>query len=434
MDKIISKRYYRIEFKLASALSVGNGKNDNSDKDILRGSDGRPYIPGTSLAGVYRSLIVDEVADKYFGYVVINSSEAKDSKIKVYDATMTSEKYRISKRDCVALDEWKTSVAGAKFDFEVLEPGVDFVTYIEQDKYEGDKYVADAIAKAWENKLVCFGSKVGRGLGQVCDVKVKVKDFAFDNEASVDAWLDFDMYDDKSWKEARDFNELKEACVLALRKPGVGIKLKLKQAGPISIRVYTTDVSEDETVPDFKHMTYLRKVGDKDVEIPVIPGTTWAGAFRHRVIDIGGDSLLPYFGVKGEQKGKDNDGHKSYIRFSESEIEGAKSKVVTRNSIDRFSGGSADIALFTECMYYGGTTTLDIVFEKREEALMKAFAVAITDLHMGFMSIGGETSIGHGLFEVVEAECNGTVIKTENGSKLYEALIGALAKAESEAV
>lgn len=65
MKKI--KKYYRIEFQLTSPLSVGSGENYITDKDIIKDSRGIPYIPGTSLAGIYRSLFSKKTAETYFG-------------------------------------------------------------------------------------------------------------------------------------------------------------------------------------------------------------------------------------------------------------------------------------------------------------------------------------------------------------------------------
>lgn len=61
------KKYYRIEFELTSPLAVGSGENNITDKDIVRDGRGIPYIPGSSLAGVYRSLFSGETQDRYFG-------------------------------------------------------------------------------------------------------------------------------------------------------------------------------------------------------------------------------------------------------------------------------------------------------------------------------------------------------------------------------
>ena len=209
MKDIVKKRYYRIEFTTASALCVGGNASSETDKDIACDSRGVPYISASALAGIYRALFPAELADKYFGKVVINTGNTatnevmnEDSKIIVYDANIKDEEWFVSKRDCVALDKFKTAIKGAKFDFQILEPGAKFVTYIEQNIYKDDVNVSDVIAEAWSNEEIKIGSKTTRGLGCVKNVEVKVMEFSFNDSKSIDLWLDFCMFDDDDiqWK------------------------------------------------------------------------------------------------------------------------------------------------------------------------------------------------------------------------------------------
>ena len=98
---------------------------------------------------------------------------------------------------------------------------------------------------------------------------------------------------------------------------------------------------------------------------------------------------------------------RSKIRFSETMLTGASPKILSRNSIDRFTGGTKEGALFTEKTWYGGTTDLVISYEEGcmsrkdgRQTLGHILAAAITDLHCGLLAIGGETSIGRGLFRI----------------------------------
>ena len=68
-NRILAKRYYQIEFELASALAVGSGFSEETDKDLMRDSRGIPYIPASALAGIYRSLFEEAEANHYFGNV-----------------------------------------------------------------------------------------------------------------------------------------------------------------------------------------------------------------------------------------------------------------------------------------------------------------------------------------------------------------------------
>lgn len=414
-DKLLKKRYYRITFSLTSPLSVGCGKNENSDKDIVVNSLGKPYIPASALAGIYRSLFEEDKAKKYFGEVKINRSKEKqekitatESRIIVYDANVLQDHYHISVRDCVGLDEWKTAVKGAKFDFEILEPGSEFVTYLEENLYDGEAGTV-LIADAWEKGKIVLGSKNSRGMGRCRLKEIKQKEFIFTDEKEIDKWLGFDLYNEKYWQGECLWEPEKEReliCELQKQNPFLTLKIGLAQDGPLTIRRYTTETKSEKykgNTPDYEQLVYIRD----NKNIPVIPGTSWAGAFKHHMSRLNRNVLEDYFGMKSGN-GKQGEGKKSDITFGESEVQGAKEKIVTRNAIDRFTGGAVDGALFTEKMFYGGTTCLEISFHKKcSFEFRKILAAAIADLNMGILSIGGETSVGHGLFRVTSVTLEG---------------------------
>ncbi|MBR6769763.1 MAG: hypothetical protein IKM28_00695 [Lachnospiraceae bacterium] len=412
MKKIIKKIYYKIEFELASPMTIGTGENQFTDKDIARNSKGVPYIPGTALAGINRSFFDDneekERINKYFGNV--SMEQIVESRIVFYDAQIADEEesYMVSNRDMVALDLYKTAIVGAKFDMETLEPGIKFVTYMEQNYLDkNDEAIADEIVNHWLRNEVYLGAKTMRGYGAIRKVKVWKIAFGFasedKSEKTLVEWLAFDMYRKSDWESAELVEKPEEESRYMLQ-------LELKQVGGISIRRYTTQLlqNEQEAVPDYEQLT----VHEKEEILPVIPGTSWAGAFRHRMQQLVPDlNNKLCFGVVDEKEKV-----KSNIRFSETQISKAKAKIYSRNTINRFTGGTVDGALFTEKAYYGGETTLVISFGKAPEDKVKyALAAAIADLHHGFLAVGGLTSIGRGCFQVKKV--NG---KEVEGDDIYQ--------------
>lgn len=406
--KIQKKSYYCISFRLSSPLAVGSGQNEETDKDLMRNGNNVPYLPASAIAGVARTLFDIEECRKYFGEVM-DSSRAKQaqekrqktsasSRILFYDANIDKadlDKYRVSRRDSVALDEWKTAKEGAKFDMEVLEPGIRFVTYMEQNLYEGDEAVAEKIAAAWKAGVFRFGGKTMRGYGEITDVSVKKVMFCLSektdknvetDELDVAKWLEFNMYNDAMWDKQTEWTESKlyqsnECC----------IELSLKLKGAISIRRYTTGIDVGNE-PDFEQLT----VSGVNGKIPVIPGTTWCGAFRSQIRKLIPGIDESYFGIVSNTEKS-----KSKIRFGESKLIGAKEKILMHNAIDRFDGGTIDTALFKERTYYGGTTKLTISFQTDiSDQLLEALAASIVDLNYGFLSVGGMTGVGRGIFEV----------------------------------
>lgn len=430
-EKVVKKKYYKIEFTLVSPCMTGSGEDRYTDADIIKDGEGIPYIPGSALAGIDRELMVakgKDIIEDYFGMVpeaeeAANGERAKESRLIIYDARIREKDlsmYHISRRDCVALDEWKTAKPGSKFDMEVLEPGCEFVTYLEQSLYQNDREVAKEIAYAWLNNRVRIGAKTTRGYGEIGNVRIKSKEFCMEKRTDVEKWLDFDLYQESAWDDAVVLTEKKTEK--GEEKSSSILRLELELIGGISIRRYSTKCGT-ENLPDYEQLTlcsFGEKEGEQEPLIPVIPGTTWAGVFRDRVRRLVPDCEEDYFGyVKEDAKEK----KKSAIRFSESRITGAKPKILSHNAIDRFSGGVVENALYTEMTYYGGTANLKITFDTNiSEALQKAFAAAVEDLHQGFMAIGGLTAIGRGIFKV--RKINGKSVGEENS--IYHMVLGEL--------
>ena len=50
-------KYFSIIFELASPLAIGSGENANTDSDIILDSSGKPTIPATAIAGVFRNYL-----------------------------------------------------------------------------------------------------------------------------------------------------------------------------------------------------------------------------------------------------------------------------------------------------------------------------------------------------------------------------------------
>ena len=430
MKNILKKQYLKIEFTLLSPLSIGNGKNEKTDQDIVLNSRGIPYIPGSAVAGVFRDackkvkVMGDEWTQRYFGSIRDNvndngndngNKEITESQFRVYDAYIQSEEYFVSRRDGVALDDYKYGIPGAKFDREILESGIIFRTFIERDidTNESEEDAFNKLAEVLHNIPIFFGSKISRGYGRVGNFKIFKKEFSFNtNQGS--SWLDFDMYKDNCWKKSLEISKSDKVFL-----ENTKITLELALQGGISIRQYTTEIKEGvEQVPDMKQLIIRQKNETGNIEeVPVIPGTTWAGAIGHRM-KLFYPNVSKYFG-KGGEDGK----MRSKIFFSESQIKDAVCKVISRNAIDRFTGSTVDGALFTEQIYYGGTTVLEIYFDLYKEIdldFIKSLAVALSDLHEGLLAIGGGTSIGRGIFKVTKV--NDSVFSGD-GSELYKNIL-----------
>lgn len=432
------RNIFKIEFQLASGLSIGKGDSLETDNDVITRRDGTPFIPGSSIAGVYRDLIrrkkvfpsgkndtkgkgPQNYEDSYFGNVWINrkseeqspKDQSLTSRIIVYDANVSGS-YVISQRDNVALDDYKTAVTGAKFDREIVNAGTRFVTFFEEileDKDEllheqtGMSCFAEAILTAWRKNELCFGGKTSRGLGAVKITEssgVSWRSFHLPEDGS--QWADFDMMKHAAAWNPINWDAIKRAASAGSNEAvpagdrNIRITLQLQQRGGISIRQYSTEVGE----ADF---TQLENMDPSTGQFaPVIPGSSWAGAIRHRMKQLltgedAEETIELLFGNAGVEKRKEK--MKSRIHFSESAIRDYTRLMMVRNAIDRFTAGTGDGALYTERAVYNGNSELALELpESTGDKLKMALAAALADLHEGFLAVGGETAIGRGLFRI----------------------------------
>lgn len=382
--------YYRIVLKNISPLSVGSGKNEFSDHDCIRHNNGSPYIPASSLAGVFRHYFDGDqnLQNSIFGTI---ENKASQSSVIFYNAEV-SGKSIFSIRDSVKLEN-KVGVEGAKFDMEVIEAGSEFITYIEIDgnNYDKRSYIEEIIS-ALLNGSIRFGTKTSRGYGMIDIVSLKKVEFDIDNPEQLDKWLDFDMFGLSVWDSVEEYK------LSGYTGKFLNIHLRLKQQGAVSIRTYTTDTAgyDEGQAPDYKHMTLQN--GE-----PVIPGTSWAGAFRERYkVFAGEEATKKLFGDIEDIV------IRSRIKFSESVISDGIMKNITRNSIDRFSAGTKNSALYTGITCYNGRTELIItVPDNLTDKEKNCLGAVIYDLGQGYLSVGGLTTVGHGIFSVENISING---------------------------
>ena len=241
-----------------------------------------------------------------------------------------------------------------------------------------------------------IGGKTTRGLGNIKNSIVKEMIFYLPDD--VDKWIEFDMYDDNKWETLKEYkgDNRQDSSIIK-------IHLSLKQSGGILIRQYSGKPG------DVCSRQLENYDPDKKEFIPIIPGTSWAGAFRHRakefaaVTDNGEKIINELFGNCDKDGGK----KKSNIYFSESYIKYYTRMNTTRNAVDRFTGGTINGALYTESVVFDGDTTLDILLPKDTEQLtINIIAAVIADLQEGFLAVGGENSIGRGIFKITGISIN----------------------------
>ncbi len=420
-------------------LIIGSGEAGNADVQCIRDGDGRFFIPGTTLAGVLRHSLPENRAgspllERAFGEA---KDDGRQSLLLFHDAPLSSgARQRAAVRDGVALDyKTKTAKDKKKFDYEVIERGQVFgfrmeALLREKDSAKGGMVASmnellDSILMLLTGGGMRIGAKRSRGFGKVVLENPRLAVFDFTNlsnrKSEGERWLGFD------WSEAQ--REPFAAPASGMPSGYISVCAGFDIPGAMFIRSY----SIDPAAPDAVHI--------RSGEVPVIPGTSWAGALRHAMFNLGRamgacermEALIR--SLFGEVREETNGACASNIVVDESEIMGAGQLEYTRNKIDRFTGGVAPSALFTEKPSFGGTVELNCLVRKEfyaknpvsseeipsPEACVGALLLAVLDIGGGIQPVGGAGSVGRGLLALRSLVVDGeNMLKEPESSALLD--------------
>lgn len=449
-NKICGRIYVRISGVLSAPLLAGSGENNNSDNDVILDSSGTPFLPGASLAGVMRNYLYNHTLNNelkkediiyLFGADREKTAkgtnyepmlEERQSRLYVYDTPLFHS--FVIRRDGVRLNERKTAVDSAKYDYQAIERGAAFVIRLEilqrdQDveRETGDSYqqrLMNAQKRDLHNIELCIagmirgelraGAKKHRGFGSFSVEDVKTQSFHMTDINEYKDWLnwDWEMPDAFAGKRSTHMaGENLQSHFNNKNKLNHELIIPLKIDGTLLIRQYDGEALKDGTLPDSETL----KVKGVKEPVAIIPGSTWAGVFRSRMVGIirkltetnhweqVQGYLDPLFGTWDMNSVRqDQSILASGLLFEESLIFGGHSLPITRNSIDRFTGGTVKGALFTENVWVGGTLMVKIqIPDMPKPEFMPWLGMLLwvaKDLQNGLLSVGGEGSVGRGIF------------------------------------
>lgn len=402
--KVIKREVLYVQVQLTSPLSVSSGDNEWTDSDVLRDADGNPFVTGSSLAGAMRAYLGKKKDDKecfmgFTGKDADGNDDGKMSSLFVSDMCFDG-KYISGVRDGVALNGSKVAVDGSKFDMEIIEAMATAHFYMEltireQDDEQQIHNELKQIFRGIDEGEICLGGKKTRGFGRFRLLSVKHQTYDKTN------FLEYaQSYKKDSWKMKPDCRN-QWLADSEIPSKMVHIDVPLRMRGGISIRRYASKKGE----PDFVHIT--------DHGVPIIPGSSLAGALRHRIVTILWDMKMA--GIKlPENINKMVDIAFGYVHgdnacasniiIGETEIKNARPLTMVRTGVSRFESAVKQGTLYKEKTYVDGNLNIHIMVRKSEHLadekwILGLLLLAIKDLQNGLLAVGGQTAIGRGIFE-----------------------------------
>lgn len=467
----------RFVIEAKTPLSVGSGEKDIiTDALVTKDVNGMPYIPGTAIAGVLRGMLGEEVdKNTLFGFQQgvdglgsrIIFTEAKILKsngdvvdgldMNVLNDPLLKDYKELPIRQHARINASGVTVDKGKFDEQVVYAGTRFCFEMEVVSDGSDKKNFDDVLNTIQSRTFRLGGGTRCGFGEI-EVKKLFK-------AEIDLNHNIQLYLDKSsnllksgsWSGWKPVEDVRDTAQSAWIKYELSIK-------PEDFFLFGSGFGDDDvdiTPVKGKKVIWKDGTGLLQDNLVLIPATAVKGALSHRVAfhwnklnGLTAENLRPsidlirndntmdastqskkieelkdsfsgkknkavntLFGSEGERSGeKMENQRRGNLLFSDVIAPGSYDKVLNHVSIDRFTGGAIDGALFSEKNTYGRGNVYTMTIWANKEALSDSnielsLENALIDICNGLLPLGGGVNRGNGTF-------TGRLTKDEN--VLYE--------------
>lgn len=443
-----------------SALHFGSGDFDMLyDSPIQRDFNGLPIILGTSICGVIKAnakeIFSENELDSLFGSqdfssrLIFSNALLLDEKMEVKENLIPFSKLAKSKflshflslpqRQHNAISAQGVCKDGAKFDEEVIFKGTRFKCAVSMDcQSDGNQNNSDKEAFFKILGLFCspnirFGAGSTKGFGKVKAHKItyEILQTPFSKSASLNETLAKTFTPDSGILSTKNFTRY----TLNLTPESVflfGAGFGDKEADSIGV---------SEKIIDYDK-------GDLSECKLLIPASSIKGSVSQRTHFYINKHLGNFIGENNEMDKKATQIHATLFGSAESSDksnqksqatkgkilindlyldfnENKDSHIFAHNSIDRFTGGTIDGALFQEKANISPAFKLDIfvanatnIADSQDfEIALKSFESALCDICTSLLPLGAASSKGHGFFSG-DLEKNGVCLNAQNGEKI----------------
>ncbi|MGX2983343.1 RAMP superfamily CRISPR-associated protein [Helicobacter sp. 23-1045] len=427
-----------------SALHFGSGDFDMLyDSPIQRDFNGLPIILGTSICGVIRAnakgiFNVDSLFgcakkdDNQNSRLIFSNALLLDEKMEVKENLIPFSKLKDSpflrhflslpQRQHNAIDYNGSCKDGAKFDEEVIFKGTRFKCAVSMDcQSEGDKEVFCKILNLFYSPNIRFGAGSTKGFGKIKAHKItyEILRTPFSKSASLNETLSKHFTPNLLQKSDRFTH----------------YTLNLKPESVFLFGAGFGDKDADSIGVSEKIIDYDK--GDLSERKLLIPASSIKGAIAQRTRFYINEVSKNFISAESSDNLKDSEAkqiHATLFGSAESSDKSTKSQATkgkilindiyldfdakkdshlfAHNSIDRFTGGTIDGALFQEKANTSPAFKLDIFVANATNSAdfqdlnqndffdkaIKSFECALKDICTSLLPLGAASSKGHGFF------------------------------------
>lgn len=450
----------KLVLETQSPMAITTGERETSfDSALVRDMNGLPIIPATAIAGVWGHLaqhLPNNEKNYWFG------SSEKSSVLSISNAVIHDQNNRpvlpfmapeiigndsvLSvcalerpyHRERVSLNDRGVAKDTGKFDQIVLPKGVRFSLTVRWQ--HNAKFDHTALFALWNDRQMAFGASTRNGLGQVKVIASEIKAFNLDSAPEQAEQLQHYVFDRKvptQLNEIASFSHDNDRLFASLPlqaldnwRCGSGSELLDRNSSRVQddLNVAIKTYSEPS-------WTWKNNQANWVLATPVLCGSSIKGILAHRVAfhyrkhaGIWAETMVgenhavwsskpsalnQLFGYADEA---DHDASiAGILMVDDCPLSYEHTVIRHHNSIDRFTGGVRDGALFTEQLLYQPRFTVKVWLKVQRESLDKqvyqALLDALADLKNGLLPMGAGSGRGNSV--VMADSCSPWVVNAQ---------------------
>jgi CRISPR/Cas system CSM-associated protein Csm3 (group 7 of RAMP superfamily) len=432
----------RIVIEAVTPIAVGSGDKDIiTDARVIKDVNGLPYIPGTSLAGVLRHAVGENGSNSpFWGFqdrndgrgseiIFSNANLVNSDGVAVDGFVDTNNEFlghymNLPIRQHAKINDKGTAAKTGKFDEEIVFKGSRFCFEIEVLSKDGDESLLDDIIKQFYKGSFRLGGGTRSGFGEMKVVWYKKRSLDMNAADERKIYLDksSSLSDSSFWKDIEEKNNGTDA--------DEGWTKYERNLKPDNFFLFGSGFGNDDAdmTPVTESCANWTGTEAKFVDNNIlIPATSVKGALAHRVAFYY-NQLTGYMADQNDPKdyknhvGNKNDAVVALFGTEDTETPDIQmgnvmisdviqetpdckkhEKILNHVSIDRFTGGAIDGALFSESVTDGRESEFSLRIMVNGKAFAKehvkeSFEKALNDICSGMLPLGGGVNRGNGIF------------------------------------
>lgn len=401
---------YLVKAVCAQPLHIGSAFGDKEEV-LVHPTDDRPFIQASGLSGVlrqyYAKLHDEKQTERLFGtrhFDEDTNSFERVSKVRFSDGIFSEKNLSLELRPRVKINpetgtcdksiiKGTNTQAGHKFNMEYIGAGAEFQfsVYLYDETFQED---LEEILAAVCREGVQFGGQKSNGCGFINLKSLKRKIFDMTNQEDRRKWADEDILADHEYKEI--LSDLKAPAKMTM---AYEVMVEGNTEGELLVKcISVQDYGKD--APDSMNI----RNAAKDY---IVPGSSLKGALRSQMERIASyidnDSIIDEtFGRSGNSQSKGRVGN---IVFYDTIVGNREdndcARIKNRIHIDKFTGGVMHGALFNEKNVSGKVNFHIVIYDRNApDSTCGLLLMALRDMALGMMSVGGGFNVGKGIIDV----------------------------------